>query len=73
MKGEGKKRKPTDAPAREEAPIFVTFGERQKEPRDACRVPLRFRHKKSLRIAPKGVADYNQHANFSANLTSNAL
>ena len=73
MKGEGKKRKLPDATAREGAAILVTFGGRQKEQRDACRVPLRFRHKKSLRIAPKGVADYNQHANFSANLTSNAL
>ena len=73
MKGEGKKRKSPDALARERAAILVTFGGRQKEQRDDCRVPLRFRHKKSLRIAPKGVADYNQHANFSANLTSNAL
>lgn len=72
MKGEGKKRKPPDAPAREEAAIFVTFG-RGKKNRGTTVVPTPFSHKKSLRIAPKGVADYNQHANFSANLTSNAL
>ena len=73
MKGEGKKRKPPDAPAREEAAIFVTFGG-GKENRGTTVVPHSvFGTKKSLRIAPKGVADYNQHANFSANLTSNAL
>lgn len=72
MKGEGKKRKSPDAPAREGALFFVTAGGWHDGRGEASGRDL-LSAQKSLRIAPKGVAGYNQHANFSANLTLNAL
>jgi hypothetical protein len=72
VKDEGKKRKSPDAPAREEA-LFLSppAGGTTAAARASGRDLLSAQKKPAKR--PKGVADYNQHANFSANLTLNAL